>query len=148
VGTTNSKPCGPIIMIEILSCSHVQFITHFFWRCTIVLCLLRATAGFTNLAQKNQCTELNRHILTCSHYILLSGVTCWAPLGDALKPVPLEQKRTLHMADSAKCAHSRQASPLRYGGFCQVGTPPKLTIMGWPSRGWLQDRIRHIQPTL
>jgi hypothetical protein len=33
MGTTNSKPLGPIIMInqsEILSCSEVQFITLFF----------------------------------------------------------------------------------------------------------------------
>jgi hypothetical protein len=48
VGTTNSKPPGPIIMhdqndqSEILSDSHVQFST-FFFRCTTVLRLLQAT---------------------------------------------------------------------------------------------------------
>ncbi len=29
-------------------------------------------------AEKNQFPELNRHILTFQHYILLSGVTYWA----------------------------------------------------------------------
>jgi hypothetical protein len=84
VGTTNSKPPGPMIMIdqsEILSRSQVQFITlFFFWRCTSVLHHLPATASCTNLVQKNQFPQLNRHISAFSLYILLSGVTYWAPV--------------------------------------------------------------------
>jgi hypothetical protein len=65
VGTTNSKPPGPILMIdqsEILRCSYVRFITLFFGGGTTVLCILPATASCTNLVQKNQFPELNQHI--------------------------------------------------------------------------------------
>ncbi len=75
MGTTNSKPPGPIIMIdqsEILSSSQVQFITLLLRRTTL-LCFLPAKAKCTNLVQKNQFPELNRHILT----FVLSGVTYW-----------------------------------------------------------------------
>jgi hypothetical protein len=70
-GTTNSnsKPPGPIIVIdqsEILSCSYVQFITLFLGGAQTVLCSLPAMASCTNLVQKNQFPELNRHILTLS----------------------------------------------------------------------------------
>ncbi len=63
MGTTNSKPPGPIITInqsEILSCSHVQFITLFFGGAEL------CWASCTNLVQKNQFLELNQHILTFS----------------------------------------------------------------------------------
>ncbi len=46
-----------------------------------MLRLLPATASYTNLVEKNQFPELNRHILTFSQQIVLSGV--W--VGDALK---------------------------------------------------------------
>jgi hypothetical protein len=77
MGTTNSKPPGPIITIdqsEILSRSHVQFITLFFGGAQ--LCArFTATASYTNLVPKNQFLELSWHILTFSQLILLSGVT-------------------------------------------------------------------------
>jgi len=41
------------------------------------------------------------------------------------KTLAFRAKAHAAMADSAKCAHSRRASPLRYGGFCQVATPPE-----------------------
>ncbi len=53
MGTTNSKPSGPIIMIDqskILSCRQVQFITFFFGGAQ--LRLFPATASCTNLVQK------------------------------------------------------------------------------------------------
>jgi len=48
-----------------------------------VLHLLPATASCMNLVQKNQFPELNRHILTFSQYILLSGVYILSTGGDA-----------------------------------------------------------------
>jgi hypothetical protein len=61
MGITNSKPPGPIIMIdqsEILSRSQVQFITLFFEGAQ--LCArFTATASYMNLVPKNQFPELN-----------------------------------------------------------------------------------------
>jgi len=71
-GITNSKPPGPIIIInelEILSLSQVQFITLLFGGAQ--LCFARASC--TNLVR--QFPELNSHILTFTHLIVLSGVT-------------------------------------------------------------------------
>jgi hypothetical protein len=65
-GTTNSKPLGPIIMIdqlEMLSLSQFQFITLVFVFGGAHH-LLAATASCTNLVLKNQFPELNWHILT------------------------------------------------------------------------------------
>ncbi len=60
-GTTNSKPSRPIIMIdqsELLSRSHVQFITLFFGGVQLCCAFYPATAHCTNLVQKTQSTEL------------------------------------------------------------------------------------------
>jgi hypothetical protein len=94
---------------EILSrSSHVQFITLFFflevhncwtnekyWAAAVTSNLLHSfflevhtcVAPFTSHGklhkfgfQKTQFPEVNRHILTFSQWILLSGVTCYAPL--------------------------------------------------------------------
>jgi hypothetical protein len=69
---------------EILSPSQVQFITLFIWRCRTVLRLSPALARCTNLVQKNQFPELNRHILTFS----IINFTVWSHIlstsGDAL----------------------------------------------------------------
>jgi len=67
-GTTNSKPRGPIIVVdqsEILSRSGAIYYT-LFGRCLTVLRLLPASASCTNLVRKNQFRELNWHILTFS----------------------------------------------------------------------------------
>jgi hypothetical protein len=82
-GTTNSKPPGPIIMInqiELLNYIEVQFIKLFFGGCTTVLHLLPATASCTNLVQKKQFPKLNQHILTLLQQILLSRVLYGASL--------------------------------------------------------------------
>jgi hypothetical protein len=65
--TANSKPPGPIIMIdqsEIPSCSQVQFITLFFGGAQLYCAILPPTASCTNLVKKNQFPELNQHIST------------------------------------------------------------------------------------
>jgi hypothetical protein len=67
-GTTNSKPPGPIIIIdqsEILSRSQVQFTTFFFGGAQLC-CAFYQPASCTNLVLKNQFPELNWHILTFS----------------------------------------------------------------------------------
>ncbi len=84
VGTTNTKPPGPVIMIdqsEILSCSQARFITLFFGGAHLCCAFYQpATANCTNLVQKRQFPELNRHILTFSPI----NVTVWSHILCAL----------------------------------------------------------------
>ncbi len=84
MGTTNSKPPGPIIMInhsEILSCSQVQFITLFFLEVHNYVASLPATASSTTLVQKNQFPDLKPahfdffaiNFTICSHILCTGG---------------------------------------------------------------------------
>jgi hypothetical protein len=75
---------------EILIRSHVQIYYTLSWRCTTVLRLSLAMASCTNLVQKNQFPEVNRHILTFLQYILLSGVTYCG----AVEMLSVQQKDT------------------------------------------------------
>ncbi len=68
-GTTNSKPLGPIIVIdqsEILSRSHAQFITLSFGGGQLCCALYQPLQAPRILVQKNQFPELNWNILTFS----------------------------------------------------------------------------------
>jgi hypothetical protein len=78
-GLLNSKPPEPILMID----NHKYWaavITLFFGGAQLCCTLYQPRASSTNLVQENQFPELNRHILTFSQWILLSGVTYWTPL--------------------------------------------------------------------
>ncbi len=86
VGTTNSKPPGPIIMFdqsETWSSSQNRFITLF--RCTALMRLLAASAYWAHMQEQNHFPELNRHILAFLHLILMCMVTYWAAVGILLR---------------------------------------------------------------
>jgi hypothetical protein len=84
VGTTSSKPPGPIIMLgqsKTGRSSQFIFITLFSSRCTGLLAPFNSS---TNQAQeRNHFLELNRHVLTFFHLIIsvLFRVTYGAPVG-------------------------------------------------------------------
>ncbi len=85
--TTNSNPPGPIIMMsqsETLSSIQIIFIT-LFGTFTNLLCVLPANAKCTNMLSRNQFPELNRHILTFLHRILMCRSHIVSTDGDALK---------------------------------------------------------------
>ncbi len=66
-GTTNSKPLGPIIVIdqsEILSRSQVQFITLFFGGEQLCCAIYRPRQAAQIWGRNNEFPELNWHILT------------------------------------------------------------------------------------
>jgi hypothetical protein len=74
VGTTNSKPPGPIIRIrrsKTGGSNQIIFITLFSSRCTALLCFLPASA---NMQEKNHFRKLNRHRLTFLHPILMCRI--------------------------------------------------------------------------
>jgi hypothetical protein len=86
-GTTNSKPPGPIIMMN-QSETPKQQLDHFnytfFCRCTALLCRLPATAAVHNYA------EPNWHTLDFLHPILLCRITYRAPLEMLLSLLAVE----------------------------------------------------------
>jgi hypothetical protein len=71
---------------EILSRSQVQFITLFYGGAQMCCAFYQPRQAATNLVQKNQFPELNRHILT----FFTINFTVWNHVlstgGDALKP--------------------------------------------------------------
>jgi hypothetical protein len=83
--TTNSKPLGPIIMIdqwETLRSSQIIFIALFFGGLysTLLLQLLAGTANCAIMLSQNHFPEPNWRVLTFLHPILLCMITyehCW-----------------------------------------------------------------------
>ncbi len=81
--TTNSKPPGPITMIDRSktgSSSQIIFTTLFSGRCSTLPCLLQASANCANMLGQNHFAELNQHVLTFLHLIFFCSATYWAPV--------------------------------------------------------------------
>jgi hypothetical protein len=81
VGTTHSKQPGPIIMFgqsKAGSTDQIIFITLFSSMCTALLHLLPASANCAYMQEQNRFAELNQHLLTFLHLILMCRVIYWA----------------------------------------------------------------------
>jgi len=85
VGTTNSKPLGPIIMFgqsKTRSIIQIIFITLFSSSCATLLLLLPALKQTDHTCRKlNYFPELNWYIKIFLHLILMWRVTYWAWVG-------------------------------------------------------------------
>ncbi len=89
-GTTNSNPPGPIIMMsqsETLSSIQITFSILFghVHKLVVDVCVLPANAKCTTMLSQNHFLELNRHILTLLHPILMCRSHIVSTDRDALK---------------------------------------------------------------
>jgi hypothetical protein len=106
-GTTNSKPPGPINCDRPVRNTEPQsgpiYYSFLEVHSTTVLGHLPPTASCTNLVQKNQFPELNRHILT-----VLQNCTVWSHILSIVR-------------DALRLYHSEAALPKQWP-FAKIGT--------------------------